>query len=36
LNFRLTIPVSGRYVIWAQVKIDKKELFAPFWVDVLP
>ena len=36
LSFRLTIPVAGRYVIWAQVKIDKKELFAPFWVDVLP
>ena len=36
LNFRLTIPVSGRYVIWAQVKIDNKELFAPYWVDVLP
>ena len=36
LNFRLTIPVSGRYVIWAQVKIDKREIFAPYWLDVLP
>lgn len=36
LSFRLTIPVSGRYVIWAQVKIDGKEIFAPYWVDVLP
>ncbi len=36
LNFRLTIPVSGRYVIWAQVKLDDKEVFAPYWVDVLP
>ena len=36
LSFRLTIPVSGRYVIWAQVKIGKNEVFAPYWVDVLP
>jgi hypothetical protein len=36
LSFRLTIPVSGRYVIWAQVKIAGKEAFVPYWVDVLP
>jgi hypothetical protein len=36
LSFRLTIPVSGRYVIWAQVKIAGKESFVPYWVDVLP
>jgi hypothetical protein len=36
LSFRLTIPVSGRYVIWAQVKINKHEVFVPYWVDVLP
>jgi len=36
LSFKLTIPVSGRYAIWAQVKIDGKEIFAPYWVDVLP
>jgi len=35
LSFRLTIPVPGRYVIWAQVKIDGKEIFAPYWVEVL-
>ncbi len=36
LDFKVTIPASGRYVIWAQVKIDGKETFAPYWVDVLP
>jgi len=36
LDFKVTIPASGRYVVWAQVKIDDKEIFAPFWVDVLP
>ncbi len=36
LNFKVTIPASGRYVIWAQVKLDGEEIFAPFWVDVLP
>jgi hypothetical protein len=36
LNFKITIPQSGRYVIWAQVNIDGTEAFVPFWVDVLP
>jgi len=36
LSFKVTIPASGRYVIWAQVKIEGKEIFAPYWVDVLP
>lgn len=36
LSFRLMIPTPGRYVIWAQVKLGGKELFAPFWLDVLP
>lgn len=36
LNFRVTIPAPGRYAIWAQVKLDGTEVFAPFWVDVLP
>lgn len=36
LDFKVTIPASGRYVIWAQVKIAGKEIFAPYWVDVLP
>ena len=36
LNFKVTIPVPGRYVIWAQVNLEGHELFAPFWVDVAP
>lgn len=36
LNFKITIPSPGRYVIWAQVDLAGKEVFAPFWVDVLP
>ena len=36
LTFKITIPQPGRYVIWSQVKLDGTEVFAPFWVDVLP
>lgn len=36
LNFKITIPQPGRYVIWAQVDLAGKEVFVPFWVDVLP
>ncbi len=34
LNFKLTIPEPGRYVIWAQIKLDGRERFVPFWFDV--
>jgi hypothetical protein len=36
LNFKVTIPDPGRYVIWAQVDLGGRETFVPFWVDVLP
>jgi hypothetical protein len=36
LNFRITIPTAGVYVIWAQVKIAGREHFAPFWFEVAP
>ena len=36
LNFKVTIPAPGRYAIWAQVSLGGTEVFAPFWVDVLP
>ena len=36
LNFQVTIPQPGRYVIWAQVDLAGREVFAPFWLDVLP
>ncbi len=35
LNFKITIPNAGRYVIWAQVSIAGKERFVPFWFDVM-
>lgn len=36
LNFKITIPSPGRYVIWAQVNLGGGEVFVPFWVDVAP
>lgn len=36
LTFKVTIPQSGRFVIWSQVKLDGQEIFVPFWLDVLP
>jgi hypothetical protein len=30
LNFKLTIPRAGRYVIWAQVNLGGSETFVPF------
>ncbi len=35
LNFKVTIPRAGRYVVWAQVNLDGRELFVPFWIEVL-
>ncbi|MBC8041133.1 MAG: hypothetical protein H7Y06_11360 [Opitutaceae bacterium] len=34
LNFKITIPDAGIYVIWAQVKLAGREVFAPFWFEV--
>ncbi|PTY06504.1 hypothetical protein DB347_10670 [Opitutaceae bacterium EW11] len=34
LEFKVTIPQAGRYVIWAQVRIDGRDEYAPFWFDV--
>ena len=36
LNFRVTFPRPGRYVIWAQVNLRGEDAFVPFWIDVLP
>lgn len=36
LNFKLTIPRAGRYVIWAQVDVEGREVFVPFWFEVVP
>jgi hypothetical protein len=34
LNFKLTIPLAGHYVIWAQVNLGGKETFVPFGFEV--
>lgn len=36
LTFKVTVPRAGRYVVWAQLLIEDREVFVPFWVDVLP
>jgi hypothetical protein len=35
LDFKITIPSAGRYVIWAQVNLAGQESFVPFWFDVV-
>ena len=35
LTFKLTIPRAGRYVIWSQVILGGREMFAPFWFEVV-
>lgn len=35
LNFKITIPRAGRYVIWAQVNLGGHETFVPFWFEVV-
>ena len=34
LNFKLTIPRAGRYVVWAQLNISGRETFVPFRLNV--
>jgi hypothetical protein len=34
LNFRVTFPGPGRYVIWSQLDIAGREVLAPFWFEV--
>lgn len=35
LNFKLTIPRAGRYVVWAQVNLAGREAFVPFAIEVV-
>ncbi|HRE82406.1 MAG TPA: hypothetical protein PLN52_15270 [Opitutaceae bacterium] len=35
LTFKITIPRPGRYVIWAQVSLEGRERFVPFWITVV-
>lgn len=34
LSFKITIPQPGRYVIWSQVNLGGREVFAPFCIEV--
>jgi len=34
LNFKITIPQPGRYIIWSQVNLAGREVFAPFCIEV--
>lgn len=34
LSFKITIPQPGRYVIWSQVNLGGREIFAPFCIEV--
>lgn len=36
LNFRITIPTAGEYVIWSQVNLGGQETFEPFRFTVSP
>jgi hypothetical protein len=36
LNFKITIPQAGRYVIWGQVNIEGTIVSVPFWMEVVP
>lgn len=35
LNFKITIPTEGRYVIWSQVNLGGREVFVPFEFQVV-
>ena len=35
LKFKLTIPRAGRYAIWSQVNLGGREVYAPFWFEVI-
>lgn len=36
LRFQVTMPRAGTYVLWAQVRLDGRDVFAPFGLDVVP
>lgn len=36
LNFKITIPREGSYVIWSQVNLGGREAFVPFRIEVVP
>jgi hypothetical protein len=34
LDFKVSIPHAGLYVIWAQVRLDGRDRYVPFWFNV--
>jgi hypothetical protein len=34
LDFKVSIPRAGLYVIWAQVRLDGRDRYVPFWFNV--
>ena len=34
LRFKVTIPEPGPYVVWAQVGLEGRDVFVPFWLNV--
>ena len=34
LDFKVSIPHAGLYVIWAQVRVDGRDRYIPFWFNV--
>lgn len=34
LDFKVSIPHAGLYVIWAQVRVDGRDRYVPFWFNV--
>lgn len=36
LRFKVTIPEPGPYVVWAQVGLEGRDVFVPFWLNVAP
>ncbi len=35
LKFKVTIPAAGQYVIWTQVNLAGRQMFVPFWFEVV-
>jgi hypothetical protein len=36
MRFKVTIPAPGPYVVWAQVGLEGRDVFVPFWLNVVP
>ena len=36
LTFKVTLPHSGNYAVWAQMRLDGRDVFVPFKLTALP